>query len=192
MDKHIHASKYFLLVVWCMLCERTACVTVDDEIEGVKVGADAYIKKPFDTLHLLTTIASLLHNRQQLRERFRIDHHISVEKQDGSEEDKLFLDRLYQLMADHLDNQEIDMDRLAKSLYLNRTHFYQKVKALTNQTPYELLKEYRLKKAAELLVQEKRSVNEVFLMTGFKSRTHFSKLFKERYQTTPGRYAKQQ
>jgi len=169
----------------------TACVTVDDEIEGVKVGADAYIRKPFDTTHLLTTIESLLHNRQRLRERFRIDHQISIEKQDGSEEDQLFLDRLYQLMADNLDNQEIDMDHLAKSLYLNRTHFYQKVKALTDQTPYELLKEYRLKRAAELLVQEKRSVNEVFLMTGFKSRTHFSKLFKERYKTTPGRYSKQ-
>ena len=81
------------------------------------------------------------------------------------------------------------MNLFAKELYLNRTHFYQKVKALTNQTPFELLKEYRLKKAGEFLIQKKLSVNEVYVMTGFKSRTHFAKLFKEKFNITPGKYA---
>ena len=92
-------------------------------------------------------------------------------------------------MSENLDNQDLDLDNFARELYLNRTNFYQKVKALTNQTPFELLKMYRLKKAAELLSSGKYSVNEVFEMTGFKSRTHFSKLFKEVYHVTPGKYA---
>lgn len=92
-------------------------------------------------------------------------------------------------MAENLDNQNLDMDQFARKLYLNRTHFYQKVKALTDKTPFEMLKMYRLKKAAELLVhQPDLSVNEVYIMTGFKSRTHFSKLFKETYGVSPGKY----
>ena len=92
-------------------------------------------------------------------------------------------------MEENLDNQDFDLNSLAKELYLNRTHFYQKVKVLTNQTPFELLKMYRLKKAAEFLVQKNLSVNEVFVMTGFKSRTHFTKIFKEKYEVSPGKYA---
>lgn len=76
-------------------------------------------------------------------------------------------------------------------MYLNITHFYQKVKVLTNQTPFELIKMYRLKKAAQLLVQEKLSVNEVFIMTGFKSRTHFTKIFKEKYNVSPSKYTEE-
>ena len=92
-------------------------------------------------------------------------------------------------MEENLDNQDFDINTLAKELYLNRTHFYQKVKVLTNQTPFELIKIYRLKKAAQFLVQQKLSVNEVFLMTGFKSRTHFTKIFKEKYNVSPSKYA---
>ena len=169
----------------------TACNTIDDQIQGIKVGADAYIKKPFNTAQLIAKTEALLQNRKVLRERFRIDHPKPLEKTKINEEDRAFLEKLYELMAKNLGNQELDLDGFAKELYLNRTHFYQKVKALTNQTPYELMKIYRLQKAAELLAQQKLSVNEIFLTTGFKSRTHFSKLFKEKYKVSPGKYGKE-
>lgn len=167
----------------------TACATIDDQIKGIKEGADSYIKKPFDIQHLVTRTEYLLSNRKQLRERFQIDLPLTLEKNKDKGSDSIFLEKLYRLMADNLDNQDLDLNTFAKELYLNRTHFYQKVKALTNQTPFELLKMYRLKKAAEFLVQQQLSVNEVYMMTGFKSRTHFSKLFKEKYNVTPGKYA---
>ena len=59
---------------------------------------------------------------------------------------------------------------------------------LTNDSPFELLKNYRLQRAAELLVKEEYNVNEVCMMTGFKSRTHFSRLFKEKYGVAPSKY----
>lgn len=163
----------------------TACTTIDDQIEGIKQGADGYIQKPFNTQHLISSIETLLRSRKQLRERYKMDLPLSLD----NNQDNAFIEKLYSLMEENLDNQELDLNSFAKELYLNRTHFYQKVKALTNQTPFELLKMYRLKKAAEFLVQENLSVNEVFWRTGFKSRTHFSKLFKERYEVTPGKYA---
>jgi AraC-like DNA-binding protein len=92
-------------------------------------------------------------------------------------------------MAENLSNENLDMDEVARKLFMNRTHFYQKVKSLTNNTPFELLKMYRLRKAAELLAQDQKlSVSEVYVMTGFKSRTHFSKLFKEKYNVSPGKF----
>ncbi len=167
----------------------TACTVIDDQIKGIREGADAYIMKPFDIEHLVTRITSLLGARSKLRERFEANLPLQLKKEDEGAQDMIFLEKLYQLMNDNLSNLELDLNQFARELYLNRTHFYQKVKALTNQTPYELLKSYRLKKAAELLVNEKLPVNEVIDATGFKSRSHFIKSFKERYNTTPGKYA---
>ncbi|TYA71714.1 hybrid sensor histidine kinase/response regulator transcription factor [Seonamhaeicola marinus] len=167
----------------------TALTNIDDKIQGIKDGADAYITKPFNIQHLITRTEALLGNRKQLRERFQIGIPLTKENNLNNRNDNAFLEKLYNLIEENLDNQNLDLNTFAKELYLNRTHFYQKVKALTNLTPFEVLKDYRLKKAADFLVHKKVSVNEVYAMTGFKSRTHFSKLFKEKYDITPGKYA---
>ncbi|GAA4237821.1 two-component regulator propeller domain-containing protein [Postechiella marina] len=167
----------------------TACATNDDRIQGLRDGADAYIKKPFNMEHLVTRTEALLLNRKQLSERFKIGIPLTKENNKNNRNDNAFLEKLYNLMSDNLDNQELDINDLAKQLYLNRTHFYQKVKVLTNHTPFELLKDFRLKKAAEFLVEKRLTVNEVFVVTGFKSRSHFSKLFKDKYNITPGKFA---
>lgn len=169
----------------------TSRATIQDRIVGLEVGADAYINKPFDVKHLIVRAQTLLRNRQQLRERFQNELPLVLQKTNDGQNDHAFLEKLYELMADNLDNQDVDINLFAKELYLNRTHFYQKVKALTNQTPFELLKNYRLKRAAELLMQKDARVNDVYMMTGFKSRTHFAKLFKEKYHATPGKYAEE-
>ncbi|WP_158022006.1 hybrid sensor histidine kinase/response regulator transcription factor [Flammeovirga pacifica] len=169
----------------------TSRSSIDDRVLGLETGADAYITKPFDLKHLVATAQMLLKNRQKLRERFSIDFPMEVEKKSIDKTDRVFMEKLYELMEDNLDNEDLDISDFIDVLHLNRTHFYQKVKAITNHTPYELLKKYRLKKAAELLVKEKLSVSEVFFKTGFKSRTHFSKMFKEYYGIPPGKYGKQ-
>ncbi|WP_194524872.1 two-component regulator propeller domain-containing protein [Zobellia roscoffensis] len=170
----------------------TALDDIENQIQGIKDGADAYIKKPFDARRLVARTEALLENKKRLRERFKIGIPLTKDNNLNIRNDNAFLEKLYHLMAKNLDNQNLDMDQFARQLYLNRTHFYQKVKALTDKTPFEMLKMYRLKKAAELLVQQPDlSVNEVYTMTGFKSRTHFSKLFKEMYHTTPGKYTAQ-
>ncbi|WP_452229131.1 MULTISPECIES: hybrid sensor histidine kinase/response regulator transcription factor [unclassified Lacinutrix] len=167
----------------------TALTNIEDHLQGIRDGADAYIKKPFNVQHLITNVEALLTIRKQLRERYQVGIPLTKENNKNNRNDNAFLEKLYSLIEENLDNQEFDLNNLARELYLNRTHFYQKVKVLTNQTPFELLKIYRLKKAADLLAQKGLSVNEVFTMTGFKSRTHFTKVFKEKYETSPGKYA---
>ncbi|MGY5351506.1 ATP-binding protein [Wenyingzhuangia sp. IMCC45533] len=166
----------------------TACISDEEQIQGINEGVDAYIKKPFNNQRLVSTIESLLRNRQVLKERFKADFPLELEKSSQSQKDVEFIEGLYKLMTENLDNKDLDMDQLAKQLYLNRTHFYQKVKTITGQTPFELLKDFRIKKAAEFLVRDKLTVNEVFIETGFKSRSHFSKVFKDKYGVTPGQY----
>ncbi|MBB3696670.1 signal transduction histidine kinase/ligand-binding sensor domain-containing protein/DNA-binding response OmpR family regulator [Flammeovirga yaeyamensis] len=169
----------------------TSRSSVDDQVLGLESGADAYISKPFDMKHLIATTQMLLKNRKQLRERFSIDFPVDVEKKNNNKSDRVFMEKLYGLMEKYLDDEELDINIFIKELHLNRTHFYQKVKSITNHTPYELLKLYRLKKAAEFLVKEKLTVSEVYMRTGFKSRTHFSRMFKEHYGITPGKYGKE-
>ena len=169
----------------------TACTNIEDQIKGLKGGADSYIGKPFNMEHLVATIESLLQGRKQLRERFQMDFPLTLDKEDDTGKDHAFLEKLYQLISENVDNQDLDINIFARALYLNRTHFYQKVKAITGYTPFELLKAFRLRKAADLLVNTDVPVAEVSMMTGFKSRTHFSKIFKEKYSVTPGKYAEE-
>ncbi|SDR70664.1 Two component regulator propeller [Polaribacter sp. KT25b] len=169
----------------------TALSNIEDHVRGIRDGADAYIKKPFNVQRLVTNVEALLINRKQLRERFQVGIPLTKENNKNNRNDNAFLEKLYSIIEENLDNQDFDINSLSRELYLNRTHFYQKVKELTNQTPFEILKTYRLKKAAQLLAQEKLPVNEVFLMTGFKNRHHFSKTFKKMYNVSPSKFAEE-
>ncbi len=168
----------------------TACSTIDDKIKGLQLGADAYIPKPFYPRHLITRIEMLLHNRVQLRERFQIGIPFVYGKDNNtSAKDNEFMSQLYDLFNRNLSNEDIDLDMIARELGQNRTMFFKKVKIITNTSPYELLKEYRLKKAAEMLQSGEYNVSEVCMLTGFKGRSHFSRLFKDRYNVSPSKYA---
>ena len=169
----------------------TALSNIEDHVRGIRDGADAYIKKPFNVQRLVTNVEALLINRRHLRERFQVGIPLTKENNKNNRNDNAFLEKLYSIIEENLDNQDFDINSLARELYLNRTHFYQKVKELTDQTPFEILKTYRLKKAAQLLSQQKLPVNEVFTMTGFKNRHHFSKTFKKMYNVSPSKYAEE-
>ncbi len=167
----------------------TACSTIDEKIKGLSCGADSYIPKPFYPRHTITRIDALLYNRKKLRERFLVDE-IIVKGPTGGNRDNEFMNNLYKLFSDNLSNEDIDLDDIATQMCVSRTLFFQKIKAITNDSPYELLKNYRLKRAAEYLSVGDVQVNEVSFLVGFKSRTHFSKLFKDKYGHTPGKYSK--
>lgn len=170
----------------------TACTTIDDKLKGLKYGADSYIPKPFYPDHVITRIEMLLSGRKHLRERFQINMPIVYGSNNSIRaRDNDFLENLYEVFSKHLSDEELDTDVMAEELGIGRSQFFQKVKAITNGSPYELLREYRLQRAAEFLQQEDANVNEACMMTGFKNRSHFSKVFKDRFGMSPSLYAKQ-
>lgn len=167
----------------------TARNTVDDKIKGIELGADSYIGKPFYPKHLITRIGSLLKGRQGLYEHFQKGLPFKQSSQVGgvSSRDSELLTTLYKLFDDNLDNELIEIDSFAAELGLNRSLFYSKIKALTDISPYELLKNYRLQRANELILSGKYNINEVCEMTGFKSRPHFSRVFKQHFGIAPSK-----
>ncbi len=171
----------------------TALDTVDDKLKGYAQGADAYINKPFQPSYLVKRIEMLLQKSALLRERFRSSIPLHKEEVDSvSPKDRKLIEKLYELFEENIDNENIELESFLSELGLNRSLFFTKIKALTQLSPYELLKKYRLERAADLLLKGEYNVNEVCSMTGFKSRTHFSSLFKSTYGVTPSKYCKKE
>lgn len=170
----------------------TGCSSIDDKLKGFDAGADEYIFKPFYLHHLISRIIHLLRGREDLRRRFEVG--IPLELGNNStiiQSENDFLQRLYAFFDKNLANENIDVDLIASEFMLSRSTLYQKVKSLTGQTTSELLRNYRLCRAAALLEQGVMNVNEVYMEVGFKYRTHFSRLFKERYGVSPRMYTQE-
>ncbi len=168
----------------------TACGNVDQRLEGLDAGADAYIPKPFHPKHLLKRIETLLCGRMLLSERYQIGIPLIKGNNQGiNAKDNEFLEKLYKVYADNLDNEEMDIDTICTKLGNSRSALFQKVKALTDSSPSQLFRNYKLKRAADMLEKGDINVNEVCYSIGFKSRSTFSRLFKEKYGISPSKYA---
>ncbi|MFR9660444.1 MAG: ATP-binding protein [Rikenellaceae bacterium] len=167
----------------------TACTSIEEKIRCRQVGADIYISKPFYPKYVMACIETTLRNHKAIRERYRVGEPIQGATDLQSEKSNEFMEQLYRFMDEVLSMEDIDLNKMAIKMGLNRTYFYQKVKAMTNMTPYEFVKEYRLIKASEMLRRGDMSILEVCCAVGFKNRTHFSRVFKERFGIAPSRYS---
>lgn len=167
----------------------TAKVTVEDQVEGLDTGADAYVTKPFDPNYLLALIKSQLSNREKARK--LLGQATKTEKiADNvlSPQDNRFMTELYELMENELSNPELNITRMTEVLKISRTKFYYKVKGLTGENPNIFFKTYKLNRAAELLTEGKYNISEVADMTGFSTLSHFSVSFKKQFGETPSEY----
>lgn len=166
----------------------TARSSEQQQAEGLSLGADAYLTKPFSAEVLLAHITSLLANRRKLRELFAAKE--SKEKHDQQEEilgtpDKIFMDTLRDAINKHMSNTRLKMDDLGADMGISRVQLYRKVKALTGMSPVELLKEMRLQRAMKLLKATDKTVAEVAYEVGFGTPGYFSSCFKKQFGKYP-------
>lgn len=168
----------------------TAKNTLQSKIEGLSLGADAYIEKPFETEYLLAHIASLLNNRQKLRDYFVNTPIVHLKSVAHNKSDELFLEKLSQHIQANVDDHALDVEKLAKLMNMGRTSLFRKIKSVTDLTPNELINITRLKKAAELLAGGEYKIYEVSDMTGFGSQTNFGRIFLKQFGMTPTEYQK--
>lgn len=168
----------------------TAKITSENQVEGLSVGADAYVTKPFEPAVLSALIQSQLKNRDRVRKLLTKSTTTEDEGVDNalSEQDKHFMEELYKLMEEELSNSELDVTRVTKMLYISRTKLYYKIKGLTGETPSSFFRTYKLNRAAELLKGGKHTVAEIADMTGFSTQSHFSVVFKKQFGVTPSEY----
>lgn len=169
----------------------TAKTTIENQVEGLNVGVDAYVTKPFEPHYLMALIKSLLNNREKTRS--LLSRSTQTDKMDEnvlSPQDNMFMTELYHLMESELSNPELDVTRMTQLLKISRTKFYYKVKGLTGENPSVFFKTYKLNRAAELLKEGKYTISEIADMTGFNTLSHFSKSFKQQFGIPPSEYLK--
>ncbi|MDR1556879.1 MAG: response regulator [Tannerellaceae bacterium] len=168
----------------------TAKTTVENQVEGLNVGADAYVTKPFDPAYLLALLKSQLKNRENIRKLLgRETKTDTIEGNILSAQDKTFMDSLYRLMENELSDPELNITRLTEALHISRTKFYYKVKGLTGANPNVFFKTYKLNRAAQLLKEGKYNISEVADLTGFSTLSHFSSSFKKQFRVSPSEYS---
>lgn len=158
------------------------------KIEGLETGADDYITKPFSLRVLETRVSNLLALRKQLRERFSKDVYLQPTNMAITSPDEKFLKKVMDFIDKNMEETTLSVEELGKDVGMSRVTLYRKIKALTNQTAIEFIRNVRLKRAAQLLEQNKLNVNEVAYMVGFTDVDYFRKCFKEQFGYTPKEY----
>lgn len=165
----------------------TAKTGLDDNIEGIEGGAEAYLTKPFNIDLLKSTIENLVHVRDRLKNKFSGNQDLSdkVEASKLSSADEVFLEKVIKIINKHLNDPQLNVEFIADKVGLSRVHVYRKLKALTNQSARDFIRNIRLKHASTLLAQKHHLIADVAYATGFVSVSHFSAAFKEFYGITP-------
>ena len=167
----------------------TAKSTMKDQIEGLNVGADAYLVKPFNQEYLTALISSMIDNRKRIQ-KILVTSTTSenITEEDMSPADKAFIDELYDQMEQALEDGELNVDLIAEKLLISRTKFYYKVKEITGKTPNEFFTTYKLNRSLELLKSGKYKVSAIANAVGFSSPSHFSTVFKKHFGVFPSQY----
>ena len=170
----------------------TAKITHDNMIEGLGAGADEYLTKPFHPDALLLRVRNLLASRQKLRERLRQEWSIPGTITAGTfpVTEDIFLIRLQEHLDVQLDNEDFGVDQLATVMNISRSSLHRKLKSITGLTTTEVIRNYRLRLATDLLRQGFTS-QDVAYKTGFGSPAYFSKCFREVYGLTPTEFIRQ-
>jgi signal transduction histidine kinase/ligand-binding sensor domain-containing protein/DNA-binding response OmpR family regulator len=165
----------------------TAKSREEDNLEGLAIGADAYIIKPFSMDIVKKTVANLIAGRKLLRSSFS-GNQLQTDKLphlDVISPDEQLMERVMKVVNDNLSNPDLTVDILAEEVGLSRIQLYRKLKNITNQAPSYFIRNVRLKQAATLLAEKHYNVSEVADLTGFNSPIYFSMLFKETYGMSP-------
>jgi DNA-binding response OmpR family regulator len=183
--RHIKSNFEFSHIPVVLL---TAKNTIQSKIEGLELGADAYIEKPFSKEHLLAQISSLLANRNNLRAFFASSPLVHIKSMAHTKEDEHFLETLNQTIHNNIEDVELNVEKLARCMNMSRITLYRKIKAVSDLTPLELINIVRLKKAAELLANNRYKIYEVADMTGFSSQSNFTRNFLRQFNMTPSEY----
>lgn len=158
-------------------------------IEGLETGADDYITKPFNLTILEARVWNLLDSRQKLRDRYRKEITLQPKNVAITSPDEKFLERVMNFIEKNISEPSLSVEELGKEAGMSRVTLYRKIKALTNQTAVEFIRSVRLKRAAQLLEQNKLNVNEVAYMVGFLDIDYFRRCFKEEFGFTPKEFA---
>lgn len=167
----------------------TAKTSLESKIEGLELGADAYIEKPFSVDYLKACIRSILKNREKAFLKFAQSPFAEFGTVTISPKDDEFLKKIHALITERLSDPEFSLEDIERDMNMSHSSFYRKVKGTVGLAPNEFLRLERLKKAAELLKDGRHSISEVSYMVGFNSPSYFTKCFQKQFGKLPKDYS---
>jgi signal transduction histidine kinase/ligand-binding sensor domain-containing protein/DNA-binding response OmpR family regulator len=167
----------------------TAKSLTSQKVEGIKMGADAYITKPFEMDILEASIEHLLKRKQELADYFRSELLTQPDplKVRENQDDK-FIRKVMNVIEANISNPELSVEMLSDEIGMSSTHLYRKLKSLTHLSGNEIIKKYRIKKASLLLKNKEGNITEMMYEVGFSNLSYFSKCFKAEFGLSPKDY----
>lgn len=184
----------------------TACSLDEQKVEGYESGADGYIAKPFSGELLKARCRNLLQNRKRIKDLWQgtaiaapvtptpsgktdaadTQATASALPQTGNADpDNEFYARFLSIFQEEISNPALNIEHIASKMGLGHSQFYRKIKALTNYTPVELIRQLRLKQARHLLTTTSRTISEIAYEVGFSSPAYFTKCYRTAFGETP-------
>ncbi|AFL83580.1 response regulator with CheY-like receiver domain and winged-helix DNA-binding domain [Belliella baltica DSM 15883] len=172
----------------------TAKNQVEDKLQALEIGADAFLPKPFEMDELIGIIRHQFMLRKRLKafysnsESLETNYVFGFEHATLESNEESYLKSLFEIIQENLSDEKFSIESLAEKMNQSRSNLYRKVFALTKETPSNLLKRVRLERSAILLESRAGTVSEIAYSCGFNSIAHFSKIFKEKYGKSPSEY----
>lgn len=174
-------------IPFILLTARTSLIF---KFEGLEMGADDYISKPFNVKELKIKVKNYIKSQKRLKEKFTNESVVNPSEITVNSMDEKLLEKALQIVDENISNEMFDIPTFCEELGVSRTMLFTKIKAWTNLTPNEFIQVMRLKRAACLLEQNKLNIAQVGFEVGFKNPKYFSKCFQRHYSITPTLYAK--
>lgn len=169
----------------------TAKASQEHKIEGLEVGADSYIPKPFNKKHLQVRVRKLIESKKRVRIHYRESIDFTDQNDGINRLDQQFLKKACEAIEANYLNYDYGVEELSKDVNLSRVHLYRKIKSLTDLSASEFIRSVKLKKASSLLLESDLSISQIAYQTGFASPSYFSKCFKEKFKISPKEYIQQ-
>lgn len=168
-----------------LLTARTSLVF---KVDGLETGADDYVTKPFHMRLLAARIRNLINSRKALHERFSKTYDLNPSELAINSLDEQLLAQIKIVVEKHIDDSDFSVDQFASALNMSRMQLYRKLKSLTGKSPNQIIRSFRLKRAAQLLEKGQYNVSDVTYMVGYNDLKSFREQFKKEFGVSPSRY----
>jgi signal transduction histidine kinase/ligand-binding sensor domain-containing protein/DNA-binding response OmpR family regulator len=166
----------------------TAKASLDNKIEGLEIGADDYLIKPFNSEELLVRVKNLIATRRQLRRQFSKATIIKPSDVTAVSMDQRFLQKVLNAVDNHIEDEQFGVEKLAEEANMSVSQLNRKLGALIDQSAGKLIRSMRLKMAVDLMKRNSGTLAEISYQVGFRDQTSFTRAFKKRFGDSPSKY----
>lgn len=170
----------------------TARNDLPSKIQGLELGADAYVEKPFSFQYLQTLLTSLINNRKREKELFLKKPFMSIQQVGLSKADEQFMNKIIDVINENITEPSFGVEALSEAVFMSRSSLHRKLKSTINIPPTEFIRFVRLQKAAQLIKDGEFRINEICYLVGINSPSYFIKIFQKQFGMTPKEFAKQE